>query len=324
MKKTPFFSICIPTYNRAHLLPAALDSALAQTDSDYEIVIVDNASTDNTQEVLKRYEDSRIRIVRNSSTLSQYANHNICIKHAQAPWVVFLHSDDRLTHNALERYRDEIQRDPSFDIITGTCDYYLPLWKSLGVESRHTLAGNHGIEMLFRYLGLNMPGSCFKRAVFNELGGFDENCQMADHDLMIRALLERKKIKIIRQGVIEIGLSERTTNKLMEAKSWLFEHGCMLSKHASNPEIYSALAPAIKSWQPSEFSRILMFIAGGNDRITLNKYEKIKYPLLALAKKEKYYMHVRIYKLLGHRGHRLCMKTLATLQRYWRNATTRG
>lgn len=318
MMNQPFFSVCIPTYNRAHLLPAALDSALAQTDPDFEIVVVDNASTDNTQEVLRRYDDPRIRVIRNAETVSMYANHNICVEHARAPWVVFLHSDDRLTPNALARYRDEIGRDESVDVITSTCDYYQPLWDSLGTESRHRLAGNDGIALLFRYLGLNLPGACFKRDVLDELGGFDKDFLIADHDLSIRALLTGKKITVLRHGVIEIGISERTTNRLIETKTWLFEHGRLLAKHVSNPVVFAVLASSIQTWKPSELSRLLMLIAAGNNRESLVQLEKLAYPVVELAKKEKNYSHVTLYKIFGHTGHRMSMKLLAKVQRYLR------
>lgn len=316
MMSQPFFSICIPTYNRAHLLPAALDSALAQTDPDFEIVVVDNASTDSTQDVLKRYDDPRIRVVRNAETVSMYANHNICLEYAKAPWVVFLHSDDRLTPSALARYRDEIGRYPSVAAITATCDYYRPLWDSLGAESRYTLAGNDGIGLLFRHLGLNMPGACFSAAVVHELGGFDESSVVADHDFYIRLVLAGKRIAALRHGVIAIGATERTTNKLIRNKSWIFEQGRVLAKHVSNPAVFAALASSIQSWQPSELSRLLMYVAAGDNREALTQFENLGYPVVLQAKREKTYSHVRLYKLFGHAGHRLSMKLLASAQRW--------
>lgn len=318
----PFFSICIPTYNRAHLLSAAVESALAQSGPDFEIVVVDNASTDNTHEVLKRYDDPRIRVIRNAETVSMYANHNICVEHARAPWVFFLHSDDRLMSGGLARYRDEIEHNADIDIITATSDYYQPLWKTLGTQSRFTFAGNDGIELLFRYLGLNMPGACFKRTVVNELSGFDEDSVIADHDLYIRALLAGKKITALRHRVIEIGVSERATNKLIETKAWLFEHGRVLAKHIANPSVFAALAPSIQTWQPSELSRLLMFVAAGDNRKSLTELEKLAYPVVALARQEKTYSHVRLYKLFGHTGHRLCVRLLANAQRHLRGVRT--
>jgi len=62
--KTPFFSVCIPTYNRANFLPQAIESVLAQDFTDFELIICDNASTDNTQEVVEKYQDKRIRYCR--------------------------------------------------------------------------------------------------------------------------------------------------------------------------------------------------------------------------------------------------------------------
>lgn len=311
----PFFSICIPTYNRAHLLPAAIKSALAQTDSDFEIIVVDNASRDNTQEILRRYDDPRIRVVRNTQTVSMYANHNICVEHARAPWVVFLHSDDRLLPDGLSRYHDLIENDQSIDIITASCEYYRPLWKKLGMDTHYTLVGSEGLALLFQYLGLNMPGACMKRSMVGELKGFDENTIIADYDLYIRALLTRKRITVLRNGVIELGTTERTTSKLIETKSWVFEQGRVIARHVSDPVVFAAVAPAINKWQPSELSRFLMYVAAGNNKKSLSQFENLAHSAVALSKKERTYSHVRLYKLLGHTGYRFCLKLLVKIQR---------
>ena len=88
----PFFSTIIPTYNRAHLLGATLDSVLAQEFDDNEIIVVDDGSTDNTDDLLERYSD-RIRVLRQSQQGSGAArNHGI--EHARGQYLVFLDSDD--------------------------------------------------------------------------------------------------------------------------------------------------------------------------------------------------------------------------------------
>ena len=311
----PFFSICIPTYNRAHLLPAALESALQQTDPDFEIVVVDNASTDDTQTILQRYTDPRIRVIRNAQTVSMYANHNICIKYAKAPWLVYLHSDDRLSLDGLSLYRHAIAEAPDAEILTETSGYYQPLWDTLGHQAHYRLTGAEGIHLLFRYLGVHIAGACFKKTIFQEVGSFAEDTVIADHDFFIKAVLGDKQIMVLRTGVVEIGTDERSTNRLIESKQWMFEHGGVITRHLMDERVFNAVGTHIGTWQPMEVARLLMLVAAGNDVGMLKRLESLPYPVLKAAKHETAYRHVTLFKLFGHKGHRQIMNGLVKWQR---------
>ena len=90
----PLFTVLIPTYNRAGLLRRALDSVLAQTFRDYEIVVVDDGSTDETAAVLAGFEnDGRVRSIRQENQGQSIAR-NLGIRHASGEYVAFLDSDD--------------------------------------------------------------------------------------------------------------------------------------------------------------------------------------------------------------------------------------
>jgi glycosyltransferase involved in cell wall biosynthesis len=100
----PFFSIVIPTVNREALLQRALDSVLAQGFGDYEIVVVDSASTDGTRGVVRGYaeRDSRVRLVTEEVRRGVCPARNLGVDSSTAPWIVFLDSDDELAPGALE------------------------------------------------------------------------------------------------------------------------------------------------------------------------------------------------------------------------------
>lgn len=99
----PKVSILIPTYNRVHLLPRALDSVWVQDFADYEVVIVDDGSTDTTTRYLASLTDSRIRIVTHGTNRGITSARNTCLDAARGEWIAFLSSDDELTPNALSR-----------------------------------------------------------------------------------------------------------------------------------------------------------------------------------------------------------------------------
>jgi glycosyltransferase involved in cell wall biosynthesis len=99
----PSFSITIPTYNRAHLLPRAITSVLNQTFGDFELTIVDDGSTDDTEEVVKSFADPRIRYLYQSNSGGGAAR-NRGARASTGKYITFLDSDDEAVPTWLEHY----------------------------------------------------------------------------------------------------------------------------------------------------------------------------------------------------------------------------
>jgi glycosyltransferase involved in cell wall biosynthesis len=97
----PKISVCIPTYESAATLGRAIASALAQTDCDVEVVIGDNASTDNSQTVVQRFDASRIVYFRHATNIGYPANVNSCLERAQGDFIFILCADDFLSHDGV-------------------------------------------------------------------------------------------------------------------------------------------------------------------------------------------------------------------------------
>lgn len=109
-------SIIIPTHNRARLLPRAIDSVLAQTDDDWELIVVDDGSTDNTKAVVSKYTDARIRYVYQTNRELNGAR-NTGVRHAQGQYTGFLDDDDELLPDHLARLKYSIEKtNGKFDI----------------------------------------------------------------------------------------------------------------------------------------------------------------------------------------------------------------
>src|SRR5204862_702641 len=98
----PLVSICVPAYNAERWIAAALESALQQTYSNFELVIADNASTDATVEIAHCFDDPRIRIETSTVTIGAVANHNRAIRLSRGDFVKFLHADDLLLPACVE------------------------------------------------------------------------------------------------------------------------------------------------------------------------------------------------------------------------------
>jgi len=104
-----YFSIVIPTYNRTHRILKAIQSVLNQNFQDFEIIIIDDASKDNTEEVVQEIKDKRVRYFRNETNLERCHSRNKGIKLATGKYICFLDSDDYHLPNHLETLYNTIQ-----------------------------------------------------------------------------------------------------------------------------------------------------------------------------------------------------------------------
>jgi glycosyltransferase involved in cell wall biosynthesis len=117
----PRFTVAIPTYNRAHYLPYTISCLLQQTFEDFEIVISDNASSDDTGDVVRRFRDKRIRYFRQSELLCAGHNFGACADMAQGDWIVFNQDDDVLNPCFLERCARAIRLFPDIVMYATDC-----------------------------------------------------------------------------------------------------------------------------------------------------------------------------------------------------------
>ena len=101
--KNPKVSVVIPTYNRAHLIGRAIKSVLNQTYQDFEIIIVDDGSTDNTEEVVKSFNDERIRYIQHKKSRGSAATRNTGIKASKGKYIAFQDSDDEWLLGKLQK-----------------------------------------------------------------------------------------------------------------------------------------------------------------------------------------------------------------------------
>ena len=101
--KSIFFTIIIPTYNRANFLPNTINSVIKQTYSNWELIIIDDGSTDHTKQVVASFQDERIKYIYQENAERSAARNN-GIKNATGEWVCFLDSDDYYLPNHLEEF----------------------------------------------------------------------------------------------------------------------------------------------------------------------------------------------------------------------------
>lgn len=203
----PTVSVIIPTYNRADVLPRAIDSALDQTVSDVEVIVVDDASTDETESVVTAYDDPRVTYLAHETNQGGSAARNTGIEVATGDYIALLDSDDEWAPTKLEQQVDLLEQR-SDEWVAAYCGTTIvddeeanPWWeraKSIlgGHSSREGAEG--GEELVKEILMENLHTSAgstlvVESAVVDHIGGFDESFdRYQDTEFLIRVLKQGK------------------------------------------------------------------------------------------------------------------------------------
>ena len=207
----PLFSIVIPTHNRATHLPVAIRSVIAQTYSDWELIVVDDGSTDDTQLVVHPFvaEDSRIHYHWQTNRELSGAR-NVGVDLARGTWIAFLDDDDYFLPNHLQVLADHLEEHPFTNQIvrTGTIlqlgarQKFLPLFAS-DRENR--------FEFVW-YKPVNLLSAVFPREVFEEHRFPEEFLLYEDHHFLHRILLDRALIQLSPYTVVYVNHQHCRTN----------------------------------------------------------------------------------------------------------------
>ncbi len=139
LSKKPRLTMAMPVYNGANFIADAIESILAQTFDDLELVITDNASTDNTRDIVERYAktDARIRYVRNTKNIGAAPNYNKGFELARGEYFKWCAHDDVISANFAELCIDVLDRDPGVSVVHG---------KSVGIDEKGNFAKLNGTE----------------------------------------------------------------------------------------------------------------------------------------------------------------------------------
>jgi glycosyltransferase involved in cell wall biosynthesis len=128
----PKVSVCIPNYNYGRFVGRAIESVLEQTFIDFELIVVDDASTDGSQSVISRYKDKRLKFVRNKKNLGRLDNINKCFKLTRGRYINLLPSDCYLPKDALSKMVATLEQNPGAVFMFGST----PVVDEMGKEVR--------------------------------------------------------------------------------------------------------------------------------------------------------------------------------------------
>lgn len=190
----PLVTIVITAYNYGSLLPTAIESALGQDYEALEVLVLDNASTDDTPEVLARYAaDPRFRAIRNETNIGLTPNHNKGLREARGDFIGFLSADDALTPGCVTRAMRYYDEHPEVDVLFGSAYFMDPTGSVYAIrqmmgQPHCAYAGgrNELAALLSEGCYMCTPTMLVRRTIWERYGGFDETKHAADWELSAR------------------------------------------------------------------------------------------------------------------------------------------
>jgi glycosyltransferase involved in cell wall biosynthesis len=181
--RTPMVSVIIPCYNGEAFLKEAIESALGQSYSRVEVVVVDDGSTDGTPEIAKAFPIRYIRQRNRGLTASR----NLGVRESSGSYIVFLDADDRLLPEAIETGIRVLLQNPECAMTVGDHRFVAADGSYLSHSRKTCLLTSH-YEALLKSNFIEMISSVlFRKSVLEEVGGFDTNLRVAeDYELYLR------------------------------------------------------------------------------------------------------------------------------------------
>lgn len=179
-------SIVLPSYNGARFLAQSLESIINQTFTDWELIIVDDCSTDNTYEIAKSYtdKDPRITVIHNETNKKLPASLNVGFAHARGKYFTWTSDDNVAKPNWLSVLVDYLDKNPDVDMVSADMDY-IDENGNLFFNPRHK-------RNIFALPYISNVGAAFmyRRAIAEKIGGYDESAFCAeDYDYWCRIAL---------------------------------------------------------------------------------------------------------------------------------------
>ncbi len=198
---TPFFSVVISTKNRAALVVKAVQSILKQSFQDFEILIVDNASTDNTEEVLVQLQEPRLHYLKNEIDKERCFARNRGIQNAKGNYVCFLDSDDEYLPNHLQAIYDEIQASKIKTALFFTNAYETYNFENLQERICPDLTNYNLFEYILTYT-FNPARVAIHRSILAEFQYDEQIPGLEDLDLWLRIATKFPVLQIKERTIV--------------------------------------------------------------------------------------------------------------------------
>jgi len=221
-------SVVIPTYNRAHMIGRCIRSVISQTYYDFEILIIDDGSVDNTEQVIRSFKDPRIKYVRNQIQVGANAARNTGIKLAKGKYIAFLDDDDEWLQTKLFKQMAVMENASESIGAVYTGRIVIKSGKVVSIVSPH-FQGNIISKLLDENCVGTMSTVMIRSKLLLQNGGLDEkllSCQ--DWDLWLR-IAERYEFACIPDILVKYHITEKSITSNIQKQ--LQGHLQLFNKH---------------------------------------------------------------------------------------------
>ncbi len=300
----PLLSVCIPTYNGARYVAETISSVLDQSFADFELILVDDCSSDSTKEILKSFDDERIKYFENHERLGLVENWNRCIELASGEYICIFHHDDLMLQQNLEQKMGILSNNPKVGfvysdvmIIDGRGNILYENWYfKTDCAEDCIVSGLDFFEHLL--IGSNIvccPGVVARKECYEKVGSFDVRLPFtADWEMWLRiaqsfdiAYLTQRLIKYREHQNSETGNFNHTVRELEQyhlAKMIALDRSSASNSKineqrlkANNSQVQLALQRMFKFYQWRQYDVARQFLA----------YAAENYELLAETEQDK-------------------------------------
>ncbi len=211
-KENKDISVLMTVYNGGQYLRRAVDSVLAQSFSNFEFLIVNDASTDGSLQILKAYQDRRIRIIHNSLNKGQTASLNIGLRQTRAEFIARMDADDIAFPGWLEKVYGFARKNKEYSVVS--C-------QALIIDEDNKIKQYTGLPLSYQEVilkniiasAINHVGSLMRREAIAGVGGYDDKYRIAaDYDLWTRLLIGGHKLVNINEILTAIRIHSVSTS----------------------------------------------------------------------------------------------------------------
>jgi glycosyltransferase involved in cell wall biosynthesis len=221
----PSVSIIIPAFNRAKFLALAVESAVNQTHADWELIIADDGSDEETQRYLRGIAGPAVRVVRLPHSGNPSLVRNAAAAVASGRYLAFLDSDDEWAPQKLERQLAALREQPQCRWSYTACRHIDESGRLIPKKRPAPPAPDGWIfrQLLTLEIGIAMPTVVTERSLFEELGGFDEQQLFAEfHDLCLRLAL-KGEVVVVREPLCSVRVHREhySSDRAANCAGWL-------------------------------------------------------------------------------------------------------
>ena len=232
----PLVSVIVPAYNAQRTIGETLQSVFDQTFTDFELIVINDGSIDNTPEIVSSFTDPRLNFF-SYPNAGVSASRNRGVSHAGGEYISFIDADDLWTSDKLEGQIEALQSHPQAAVAYSWTNCIDQFGRFVERDERITLSGNVYAEILVRYFLESGSNALITRQAFTEIGGFDESSVGGeDWDFFIRLAARYPFVHVPKLGILY-----RISQDSASAKILRHEQECLQVIHKSFEQAPEAL-----------------------------------------------------------------------------------